>query len=142
MVEATYLASVLVTGALLIAVWTLVVRFEAWRSYEPASDERHGDGSNANESVTAWVVGFLLLVAVVGGGAVLVVSDASLLAAVGSWAGVAGLFGLVLGGYLLWGVYSSARYRGLHSAQAALLGLWLFGLLFVSAVVAKLLVAG
>jgi len=145
MAETAYLASALVTGATLLAVWALVVRMEDWRHYDPASAEREeadsADALHATDSVAAWAAGFFLLVLVVGGGTVLLVSDAALVAGVG-WMSLALAFGALLVGFLLWGTYSSARFRGLQSAQAALLCAWVFGSLFVGAIVAKLVLAG
>lgn len=140
MVETGYLASALVTGVLLLAVWALVARLENWRSYEPAPAA--GSGTSALESPRTWIAGFVGLVALLGGGAVVLVSDPSLAGSVGSWVLVMGAFGVLLLGFLLYGTYSSARARGLHSAQAALLSAWLFGSLFVAAIAVKLLVSG
>ncbi|WP_135854247.1 hypothetical protein [Halorussus salinus] len=145
MAETAYLASALVTGVALLAVWAFVVRMEDWRHYDPASAGSGGsapaDATRATDSVAAWAAGFFLLVLVVGGGTVLLVSDAALVAGVG-WMGLALAFGALLVGFLLWGTYSSARFRGLQSAQAALLSAWVFGSLFVAAIVAKLVLAG
>lgn len=156
MPETAYLTSALVTGVLLLAVWTLVLRME-WRQYElgasgtAGTDARAGpDGggrtdlaeADADESVGAWVLGFVALAALAGGGAVLLVSDPALAAAVGNWVALALVFGVVLGGFLLWGTYSSARFRGLPSAHAALVSAWLFGALFVAGIAAKLVLAG
>lgn len=152
MAETAYLASAVVTGAALLAVWTFVVRMEDWRHYDAAPVEsargsrrgRRSDGPRSDapsDSVAAWAAGFFLLVLVVGGGAVLLVSDVTLVAGVG-WLGLAVAFATVLLGFLLWGTYSSARFRGLRSAQAALLSAWVFGSLFVTIIVAKLVLAG
>lgn len=144
MAETAYLASALATGALLLAVWAFVVRMEEWRSYDPAPAADASDRSRsagADDSVAAWAAGFFLLVLVVGGGSVLLVSDAEFAAAVGDWVALAAAFAALLVGFLLWGTYSSARFRGLESAQAALLSAWVFGSLFVAAIVTKLVLA-
>lgn len=152
MADTAYLTSALVTGAALLAVWAFVARMENWRSYDPATGgaasggPRDADsavrGADSSESVGAWVAGFLGMVAVAGGGAVLLVSDAALTAGLGSWVALAAVFGVLLGAFLLWGTYSSARHRGLPSAHAALLSAWLFGVLFVVGVAANLVFAG
>jgi hypothetical protein len=142
MAETAYLTSSLLTGALLLAVWVLVLRMENWRYYEPSNDGRENSRADAGDSIGAWVAGFLGLALVVGGGAVLLVSDASLAAAVGSWVALVALFGVLLGAYLLWGTYSSARFRGLPSAHAALVSAWLFGILSVAVIAIKLVVSG
>lgn len=142
MAELAYLTSALVTGALLLVVWALVARMENWRSYElTIADLAPEDGSLA-DSPAVWTLGFLLMTLVAGGGAVLLVSDVSLAANLGGWIAMAGVFGVFLLGYLLYGTYSSARNRGLHSSQAALLSAWLFGSLVVVAIAAKLLFTG
>jgi hypothetical protein len=146
MAETAYLASALATGALLLGVWALVVRMEDWRHYEPSTSGGGGRvrarSDDDGDSVAAWAAGFFLLALVVGGGAVLFVSDAAFAAAVGNWVAIAAAFGALLVGFLLWGTYSSARFRGLQSAQAALLSAWLFGSLFVASIVAKLVLGG
>lgn len=142
MAETAYLTSALLTGALLLAVWVLVSRMENWRSYELATANLGRDRGSLADSPAAWTVGFVLMALVAGGGAVLLVSDASIGAAVGGWTTIAGVFGVLLLGYLLYGTYSSARHRGLHSAQAALLSAWLFGSLVLVVIAAKLLFTG
>lgn len=142
MAELGYLASALVTGAFLVAVWTLVARMENWRSYDPrAGESTHGTSDRLN-STAAWTAGFFVLVLVMGGSAVLLVSDAALAASVGSWTTLAAMFGVLLVGFVLWGTYSSARHHGYHSARAVLLSAWVFGALFVGAITVKLLLAG
>jgi hypothetical protein len=162
MAETTYLVSAILTGALLLAVGAVVLRIENWRRYELAggagaggagvggragadggqSYARPPDGDTPGDSVGAWSAGFLALVAVAGGGAVLLVSDAGLASAVGSWLALAVVFGVLLGAFLLWGTYSSARFRGLPSAHAALVSAWLLGTLFVTGIAVKLVLGG
>lgn len=145
MAETAYLASTLVTGLILLSVWAFVARMENWRRYHspPTGPDREpGRGADSAESVGVWIAGFLLLVAVAGGGAVLLVSEAALTGALGTWVGLAAVFGVLLGGFLLWGTYSSARHHGLPSAHAALLSAWVFGSLFVAGIAVNLVVAG
>jgi hypothetical protein len=142
MAELAYLTSPFVTGILLLTVWVLVSRMENWRSYELTTAPLSGDRANLGDSPAAWTAGFFLMVLVATGGAVLLVSDVSLAAAIGGWTTIAGILGAFLLGYLLFGTYTSARNRGLHSSQAALLSAWLFGSLVVAAIAVKLLVTG
>ncbi|WP_137286183.1 hypothetical protein [Halorussus salinisoli] len=145
MARTAYLVSALVTGVVLLGVWAFVARMEDWRRYDSsASGGRRDptDGTGVTDSVGAWVAGFLLLVFVAAGGAVLLVSDAAVASAVGSWVALAGMFGVLIVGFLLWGTYSSARFRGLQSAQAALLSAWLLGSLSVAAIAVKLVFGG
>jgi len=141
MVESAYLASALATGVLLLAVWAVVARAGDRRRYEVLPDDPERGGTDWSESVAAWSVAFFLLLLVAGGGAVVLVSGASLPTAVSPVA-LVGLFGALLVGYLLWGTYQSARFRGLRSSQAALLSAWLFGTLFLVAIVVELVTGG
>ena len=141
MAESTYIASALVTGGLLLGVILLASRLEDWREYDFAVPKGRSRTAAMADSPAAWTAIFLIVALVAGGGAVLLVSDFAFMAALGgSWVPLVGVFGVLLGAYLLWGTYSSARFRGLHSAQAALLSAWLFGVLFVAAVAGKLIV--
>lgn len=140
MAESTYIASALVTGGLLLGVLLLTSRLEDWREYDFAVPDTRSRTAALADSPAAWTAIFLVTALVAGGGAVLLVSDIAFMAALGgSWVPLVGVFGVLLGAYLLWGTYSSARFRGLHSAQAALLSAWLFGVLFVAAVAGKLI---
>ena len=142
MAESTYIASALVTGCLLLGVLLLASRLEDWREYDLALPETRSRTAELADSPAAWTAVFLLAALVAGGGAVLLVSDIPFMAALGgSWVPIVAVFGVLLGAYLLWGTYSSARFRGLHSAQAALLSAWLLGVLFVAAVAGKLITA-
>lgn len=146
MAETAYLASALATGALVLVVWGFVLRLEDWRRYEPAPSEPRGDralvsregAGGGGDSLAAWTAGFLVLVLAAGGGAVLLVSDVALAASLGGWTTLVGVFAALLLAYLLWGTYSSARYRGLPSSHAALLSAWLFGSLIVAVIAVKL----
>lgn len=139
MAESTYIASALVTGGLLLGVLLLASRLEDWRQYDLALPETRSRTAELADSPAVWTAGFLLMALVAGGGAVLLVSDLPFVAALAaSWIPLVAVFGVLLMAYLLWGTYSSARFRGLHSAQAALLSAWLFGALFVAAVAGKL----
>lgn len=142
MAEIGYLASALVTGGVLLAVWTLLVRQANWRSYGPETLGSTGGWGGRLNSPATWSAGFVLLTFVVGGSAVLFVSDHALAASVGGWLLTAATFGVLLVGFALWGTYSSARHRGHHSARAAMLSAWVLGSLFVTVVAMKLLVAG
>ncbi|NEU58049.1 hypothetical protein [Halorussus sp. MSC15.2] len=144
MAETAYLASAAVTGIAVLAVWAFVTRMEDWRHYDAANAEgAHTSRSpDATDSVGTWAAAFFALVLVAGGGAVLLVSDVGVASAVGDWVAVGSVLGVSLLGFLLWGTYSSARFRGLRSAQAALLSAWLFGSLFVAAVAVKLVLGG
>ena len=144
MAESTYIASTVVTGLFLLAVWVLVGRVENRRRYALETDgkrlpRRRNDA--ATESATTWVAAFLLVALAVGGGAVLLVSDAGLLPG-SEWVALGSAFAALVGGFLLWGVYDAVRFRGFGNAFAVLASAWMAGLLLVAAVALKLVVGG
>lgn len=143
MAESAYLVSALATGGLLLAVWAFVARAQDSRRYVPATGGGGRVARSGTDSTAAWTAGFVLLALGAGGVAVALVSDAAIGSALGGgWVALVALLGALLVAYLLWGTYQSARFRGLRSSQAALLSAWLFGTLFLLAVVAKLVTGG
>ena len=54
----------------------------------------------------------------------------------------AAAFALVLVGYLGFGIYRSAQFRGMGSAHVAALAAWALGLLFLTAITVRLVMAG
>lgn len=96
--------------------------------------------SQVARSPRTWVVGFLLLVFGIGGGAILAVSgpDISQAAADTAIYAVGGFAGALLVGYLIWGVFLSAKSKGIGTAGAVALGLWVLGTVVVGAIVAML----
>lgn len=138
----TYLTSTLVTGLLLIAVWFFVGRVEDWRRRDAdVTAPRSEPAARLTESPAVWTAGFLLLVVVVGGGAVALVSGTVSVSA-SSWVVVAGAFGALLACYLVWGVRGTVRYRGYGNAFATLAAAWTAGLLLVTAVAISLVMGG
>lgn len=97
--------------------------------------------SRAADSPAAWTAAFVVVALAFGGAAVLFVAGgdvpAGLAAAGGAFLLAAAV--LVFGLYVFYGTFVSARGRGLKNAQAALLGVWALGSLFVLAVALKLL---
>lgn len=144
MAESTYIASTVVTGLLLLVVWTFVGRIEDWRRYASVPDEnrpvRRSD-AETTERTTVWVAAFLVIVLSVGGGAVLLVSDPEILAG-SKLIALGGALAALVGGYLLWGVYDAVRFRGFGNAFAVLASAWAAGLLLVAAVALKLVTGG
>lgn len=143
MADSAYLASSALTGVLLIGVLAYLVRMATRRRYAAALGDRPGIATELAGSPVAWTVSFLALTLGLGLGAVVFVSGASApgvdAGAVG--AAIAALALLVLGLFFFFGIYRSARYRGLKSAQAAGMGTWLVGMVVIAAVLVKLLVA-
>lgn len=150
MAELTYIASGLLTGLFLVGLVVALARARQWKSYTQAvSGPGRGESalamfSEMARTPLAWTVAFLLLVFGAGAGAIAFVTGPSLPPVVsqGAGVGIAAVSLSLLGVYLFWGVYHSARYRGLKSAQAAAVGLWLFGILLVAAIVLQLVTAG
>jgi hypothetical protein len=152
MAEVGYIASALLTGVILVALVTALARARQWRSSPAGVGRDLGGGTDGGVAAMltelartplAWTVGFLVLAATFGAAAVAFVSGAVPTAvAQGAGVAVAIMFVSALGAYLLWGVYHSARDRDLSDAQATLLSLWVFGFLFIAAVVLNLIMGG
>lgn len=140
MADVSYVASgVLMTGFVL-AVVVAVLRYGHWESYSPTEP---GDVSDRLRAVAAspaaWMLGFLALVVVFGGAAVLYVSDVTVPG--GDVLGVVLLVAaaVVLGGFLFYGTYDAARSRGRPAAQGVAEGAVMLGLLAVLAIAVRLI---
>lgn len=139
MAELSYLISTVLMGLFLVAVVGFV-RFSERREYAHETPASPGLAARLRGSVGTWIVGFLLLAAVAGGGAVLFVrTDIAAGTAQAAGAAFAAVIAVSLVAYLGWGGYYVARGRGLGNAQAAAVGAWLLGLLFVAAIAVRLL---
>jgi hypothetical protein len=57
----------------------------------------------------------------------------------GALALIGGLFGLAIVFFILWGVYSASRYRGLHKPAALAVTSWAVGMLVLGVIAAMLL---
>lgn len=142
-----YLLGALLMWAVLVVVAGALSRSRDWRQ---APIDGGGGGRRRQEGAAgglredlapAGVVGFVVLVVVVAGAALLGVGAGGLTALQGA-AGTAllAVLGLLLVVYILAGVYVAARARGLGTAGAVAVGGWTFGLLTLVAVVVTLLV--
>lgn len=145
MAQLGYLASTLLMGLFLVAV-VAFLRLAERREYSPSLSG--GESSPAatlrrtTDSPTTWIVVFLLAtfgvglasVAYVGG---LVPAESAVVDVAGPVLGV--VVAVLVGGYLLWGAYSTARARGYQNAAAVMVSSWVLGLLFVMAIAAYLL---
>jgi hypothetical protein len=138
MVDGTYLGSGLLFGALAVVTAVAVVRGFGWRSYRPGfgTDGTAGSDSLATvQNPTTWIVAAVALAVVGVGGALLFVRTggppSTVTVVVAPFVAVAG--------YLVVGVYTTARGRGYHRAQAAMLSAWTVGALLLLAVTATLL---
>lgn len=143
-----YMMSALMMGVVLVALVATLARGRQWRT--PPT----GEGGEARaESIAAtvaemartplaWTVGFLVLALVFGTATVAFVAGGVPSAiAQGVGIAVALLFASVLGTYVLWGVYHSVRNRDVPNAQAAMVSLWVVGLLLIGVVVVQLVTA-
>jgi hypothetical protein len=149
MAPLTYIASTVLTGLVVVALVVALARSREWRSAAATTGAVRTSRASAVTTITdtarsplGWTVAFLVLVFGIGGGALAFVTGA-IPTAVSQVAGVALMLaaGAVMGGYLFWGVYHSARYRGIKSAQATGTGLWVLGMLLIVAIVVRLAMA-
>ena len=136
----TLLLSTLLTGAVVLAVVLVAARWIDWRGYALDSPEGSGLLSRAASHPAVWIVGFLLLLAVFGGGAVAFVAGVGLpesaVNAVGLVLGAA--TALVVSGYVFYGTYASARGRGRPTSVAVAEGTTLVGALFLLVIAVRL----
>lgn len=153
MIVTTNLASTVLMGVFLVAVLGVVARLRASRGETtrsaavpqtadtPRSTTENGPGASSSATPIRWVIGFLGLVVVAGGGAVVFIAG-NALSGIGPQTAGAALV-VVLGGllcsYLFSGVYLSLRSHGRKSAEATGVALWLLGLLVVGVIAARLL---
>lgn len=142
-----YLLSTLVTGAVVVAVVLGISRLRQWSRYRPGPDRRERSGgwsaagsrtlSGLAADQRAWEVAFLVLAIGFGAGAVLAVSGAAVDGLV-----LVGLVFLLVSVYLFSGVYLASRSRGRPSARAVAETVGVFALLFLVAVVVRLVASG
>lgn len=140
MAQAEYLLSTLVTGGLLLGVAVAVgravgsgFRFEHGPA-RPSLSRRLADDPRV------WMLSFLALILVFGGGAVVFVGGFSLPSSAVTLAGAALVGGtlVVLVGYVFYGTYLAARARGRPPSMATAQGATALGTLFLVALVVKL----
>lgn len=154
MASVSYMFSTLLMGLLVVGVAVALVRLGNRRQRPAAAgggDGRTDDGTDtlgrygsaigrmARNPGTWYVVFFLLVFGFVGGALALVTSPPEIGGAVFLALGLA--FAAALCAFLAWGVYQSSRYRGLKSAQAAMVGAWVLGSLLIVAIVVKLVLS-
>jgi hypothetical protein len=143
MAQTTFVVSFLFGLALVATLGYVSAR--GWRRYSPPEGRSNGSSAATTaarvaQTPAAWVVAFLVAVLGFGGAAVAFVGGGGLPDGAERVATLF-LFGataLVAVFYAFYGTFVSARGRGLKNSQAAALGSWVVGLLFVAAVVLKL----
>jgi len=120
MAEQTFVASALIMGVALIAAVVGLARMRDWRGYRPGRGGIEEGTDRTMDVVWAlWAVSALAVGAIVY--TVLPPIGQSGLLVFG------GLFALVLGAYLIWGVYHTVRTHGRKTAEAAMVGAWVIG---------------
>lgn len=133
------LLSTLLTGVVVLVIALAAVRWVDWRGYAPDSPEGPGLASRVAGHPAAWIVGFLLLLAVFGGGAVAFVAgflSDSMVGVVGLVLGAA--TAAIIAGYVFYGTYASARGRGRPTSVAVAEGTTLVGALFLLVIAVRL----
>lgn len=133
MASPALLVSTVVMGVLLVALAATSSRFEQGGGYRPQLAEHLGRRPEARSlaSSNAFALGLAALL--------------SLVLVAGLTTGNAGLVLLAVppaafAGYFAWGVYHTARTRGLPVAHAVGLSAWLVGVLLVGVVATNLVV--
>lgn len=137
-----YLWSTVLMGLFIVAV-VAYLRAEDWRGYSPRGEGPGlaGLAEDVAGSPVVWILTFLGLLAVFGGGALafvggLPVGDPAVWGTV-----LIGFAALTVGGFAFVGSYWSARSRGKPSSFAVGEGVALLGLLAIVTVAAKLFFA-
>jgi hypothetical protein len=137
----TVLVGSLLFGLLLVGI-AAYLSGHGWRRYAPLLERTDGrsDLRRALDSPVVWTLAFLA-VAVAAGVAVVAFVAGEVSQGIQQMAGVFLVAGTVIGLtlYLFYGTFVSARNRGLKSSQAAAMGSWAIGLLFIVVVVLKLM---
>ncbi|MFC7098636.1 hypothetical protein [Halobaculum marinum] len=143
MTTTAYFLSTVVTGVVLLVVIAYGARAFPWHRLATRAAASAGGGTAAAASLpgetaapsrTPVALGAVVVVALSGGiGAALAPGTPVL-------GGFVGLFGGLLALYVTWGTYHVCRSRGMNYAQAVGVGVWILAMVFLVAVVAKLLV--
>lgn len=146
MVTIAYLASTVLMALFMVGVVVALLRFGEQRGYSVDTEGGSGDTWDTTSrrlsavagNQTAWIVGFVVLVLVFGGGVYALLSGTVSVGA-GATAMVGGALAAVIGLYVLVGAFRMVRDRGRSTAEAVGVSAWMLGVLFVLAIAAKLL---
>ncbi len=144
MVQVESLLLPLLMGVFLAGVVAYLLRNGPVRSLSTPDRDVTTRLTNFAHHPATWVLGFLVLAVGFGGGIILYISDDMVSSEVNQAVGIVLAVAAVgtFAGFLFSGVYGSARARGLTSAQATMVGGWGIALLFLGAIVLKLVTAG
>lgn len=144
--------STVVMGVLLVAIVLAIARRGSPRGAQIASNRRYlparsaersgGAGTllRASGSPTVWMAVFFLLVFSIGAGALLAVGGFGVEVPASVVMAVAGLFVVVLGGYLAVGIYYAARSRGHPGSMAVAEGVGTLALVAMLGIALRLVV--
>lgn len=136
------------TSALLSTVATVVFLLVILVSVSIAGRRRQVDVSGADFSLVdrlsgpvGWTLGFVLLAALAGAGAVVAVSEGRFVPGVGAEMTpvVIGVLGGLISGFVLLGTYYAARTRGAASSLAAAFSIFILAFLVLGVVTLQLL---
>lgn len=143
MAQVAFLVSSLIGLLLIGVIVALIGRGGKHYALPERIAPREGRSSigRATRSPAVWTLVFVVTVIVLAGAAVLFVGGTGIPEGVKPVAGVILAVGtaVLLLGYVFYGTFASARSRGLADAQAAALGTWALGLLFITTIALKLL---
>jgi hypothetical protein len=143
LVQVSILASSVLMGAVLLGLGVALATYGPRRRAVPAiagSTPSPGAVRRVASSPTAWMAGFLLLVAATAGGALLFLTNPGVVAIPGGAVTLLfGSFALAVACYFVWGVYHNSRYRGLHPPAAAAAAVSMAGMLLIGLIVLALL---
>jgi len=135
MVEITFALGAVFLGALLLGTVAMTRMSREWR--ESVTDIETESLLSRLNGPTGWSVLFFVFIALAVAVSVLGVSGATIPG--GALVVVGGLFGFAIVVFILWGVYSAMRHRGLHKPAALAATSWAVGMLVLGIISAKLL---
>lgn len=152
MAVTTNLASTVLMAVFLVAVVGVLARFRARRSGQTTTRSRPpvselpqtavdtpASAAPEDETPVSWVIGFVALIVLAGGGAVaFTAGGAPRISTQMAGVALAVVLGGLLFGYLFSGIYLSLRSHGRKSAEATGVALWLLGLIAVGAIATQL----
>lgn len=129
MVSSTYLVSTALMGVLVLGVAFALARGRAWRAYRPQLLDAE---VSPTSDPTVWLVGFILLIA-------LSIAVTLFAAGGGSVTSFLAVAGALVVGFLLVGIYTTARSNGHPHAYAVAESAITLGVLVLVAIVGWLL---
>lgn len=139
----TYLASAVLMGLFLLAIVVATGRARDWHQYTPAgagAGDVAASVSRTAKNPATWTLLFLLAVALVGAGVVLLFTGEA-----PAWAATVAiaLLAVAAGGsllfFLFYGSYEWARSHGFGKPMAIMIAAWVIGLIVLVAISGKIM---